>query len=130
MIRMVTIASVFLLATSPVVCSGDRDAATLNVVLKQRNLHRIDMSLSPQEYKEVSSRNRKIVLKNLKSFSGNALKSIGVPKQGIDIVGATLGAVYNNGAKMDLNKSKTLALEVKDMVGSERALFLGVKLGW
>ena len=130
MIRMVTIASVFLLATSSVVSSGDRDAATLNVVLKQRNLHRIDMSFSPQEYEEVSSRNRRMVLKNLKSFSGNALKSIGVPKQGIDIVGATLGAVYNNGAKMDLNKSKTLALEVKDMVGSDRALFLGVKLGW
>ena len=130
MIRMVTIASVFLLSTSPVVCSGDRDAATLNVVLKQRNLHRIDMSFSPQEYEEVSRRNRRMVLKNLKSFSGNALKSIGVPRQGIDIVGATLGAVYNNGAKMDLHKSKTLALEVKDMVGSDRALFLGVKLGW
>jgi hypothetical protein len=130
MIRMVTIASVFLLATSSVVRSGDRDAATLNVVSKQRNLQRIDMSFSPQEYKEVSSRNRRMVLKNLKSFSGNALKSIGVPKRGIDIVGATLGAVYNNGAKMDLNKSKTLALEVKDMMGSDRALFLGVKLGW
>ena len=63
-------------------------------------------------------------------FLHNALKSVGVPKQGIEIVGATLGAVYNNGAKMNLNKSKTLALEVKDMMGSDRALFFGVKLGW
>ena len=130
MIRMVTIASVFLLVTSSVVRSGDRDASTLNVVIKTRNLHPIDMSLSPQEYEEVTGHNRRVVLKNLKSFSGNVLKSIGVPKQGIDFVGVTLGAVYNNGAKMDLNKSKTLALEVKDMMGSDRALFLGVKLGW
>lgn len=130
MIRIVTIASVFLLATSSVVRSGDRDASTLNLVLKQRNLHRIDMNLSPREYEEISDRNRRMVLKNLKSFSGSTLESIGIPKQGINIVGATLGAVYNNGTKLNLNKSKTLALEVKDMMGSDRALFLGVKLGW
>jgi len=130
MIRTVTIASAILLATSSVVHSGDRDASTLNLVIKQRNLQQIDMSLSPREYEKISGRNRRMALKNLRLFSGNALESIGIPRQGINIVGTTLGVVYNNGARLNLNKGKTLALEVKDMMDSDRALFLGVNLDW
>lgn len=110
--------------------AGDRDAASLNLGLKQQSLHGFDTSMSIREYQQVSGRNRKMVLKNLESYSGNALESIGVPRQGAGLAGATLGLVYHKGTRLNLNKSKTLALEVKDVTGSDRGLYFGVNLGW
>jgi hypothetical protein len=63
------------------------------------------------------------------SYSRDALESIGIPRQGVNLMGTALGLVIN-GARLDLNKSKTLALEFKDVGNQERTLFFGVNLDW
>ncbi|HYQ71653.1 MAG TPA: hypothetical protein VET88_06970 [Gammaproteobacteria bacterium] len=130
MIRTVSIASVFLLATHTVVHAEGWDATSLDHAVKQDSLQGFDRGMSHTEYEEATGHNRKLVLRNLKAYSRNTLESIGVPRQGVNLVSATLGMVYNNGARLNLNKSKTLALEIKEPIDSDRALFLGVRLGW
>ena len=75
------------------------------------------------------SRNQKVVLKNLRSYSENALESIGIPEQGINLMGVALGLAFSD-PKLNLNKSKTLALEIKDARDSDRSFYLGVNLDW
>jgi hypothetical protein len=85
--------------------------------------------MSLREYEETYRGNRRLVRNNLVSFSRDTLESIGIPKQGVNLMGAALGVVIN-GARLDLNKSKTLALEFKDVGNTERSLFFGFKLKW
>ena len=44
-------------------------------------------------------------------------------------MGATLG-LATQGAKLNLNESKTLAIEFKDVVTHDPALYFGYKLDW
>jgi hypothetical protein len=92
-------------------------------------MYGVDMNMSPREYEEIYSRNRRFARKALMSYSKDALESIGMPEQGVNLMGTALGLVIN-GPRLDLNKSKTLALEFRDAGDPERALYLGVDLDW
>jgi UV DNA damage repair endonuclease len=130
MIRVIAIASAFLLATSSIVHAEDSEAPLLNLGLKQQHLHRVDMSMSPREYEELSSRNRRFAHNSLRSYSINALELLGISERGIHLTGAVVG-LATRGARLNLNKSKTLTLEFKDVGDSERALmYFGVNLDW
>ena len=87
------------------------------------------MDMSSQEYEETYSRNRRFVGKNLISYSKYAIGLTGLPEQSVNFMGAALDMVIN-GASLDLNESKTLALEFKGVDKSERALFFRIKIGW
>jgi hypothetical protein len=135
-IRTITIVSAFLLAASTIAHAEDRESSLLNLgfkpyqwEFKQQHLRRIDIDITPQEYEWVYSGNRRFVRNNLKSYSRDALESIGIPEQGVNLMGAALGLVIQ-GARLDLNKSKTLALEFKDVSNQERTLYFGVNLDW
>ena len=75
------------------------------------------------------NRNQKVVLNNLRSYSENALESIGIPEQGINLMGVALGLAFSD-SRLNLNKSETLALEIKDARDSDRSLYLGINLDW
>ncbi len=136
MIRTIITVSACLLATSSIAHAEDREAALINLGhapyqwgVKHQYFHRVDMNMSLREYEETYRGNRRLVRNNLVSFSRDTLESIGIPKQGVNLMGAALGVVIN-GARLDLNKSKTLALEFKDVGNTERSLFFGFKLKW
>lgn len=130
MIRTITIASVFLLATSSIVHAEDTASSLPNLRYKHRHLQNTDMNMSIQEYEETYRRNRKFVSKTLRSYSNNALKIIGMPEQGIKLIGSAVG-LATKGAKLNLNKSKTLSLKLNDIDDPDRtSLYLGVKLDW
>jgi len=135
-IRTITVVSAFLLATSSIVHAEDRASSLFNPGVmphqwgfKRQHLHKVDMKMSPREYEEKSSRNRKYVRNTMMSYSKDALESIGIPEQGVNLMGTALGLVIN-GPKLNLNESKTLALEFRDAGNPERALYLGVNLDW
>jgi hypothetical protein len=44
-------------------------------------------------------------------------------------MGVALGLAFSD-PKLNLNKSKTLALEIKDAGDSDRSFYLGVNLDW
>ena len=130
MIRTITIISAFLLATSSLTHAEDRVSALPDLGLKSYDYqHSVDMSMSLQEYEGMYNRNQKVVLKNLVSYSENTLQSIGISEQGINLMGAALGLAFSD-SRLNLNKSKTLALEIKDVRDSDRSLYLGIKLDW
>ena len=130
MIRTTTIVSAFLLATSSLAHAEDRESALPDLGLKSHEYqHSVDMTMSLQEYEGMYSRNQKVVLKNLRSYSENALVSIGISRQSINLMGAALGLAFSD-PKLSLNKSKTLTLEIKDAEDSDRRFYLGIDLNW
>lgn len=137
MIRTIIIVSAFLLTTSSIVHAEDSEPFFLELGIKPYELesqhqyfHKVDINISPQEYEAIYSRNRILVHKTLRAYSKDALKVIGIPEQMGYHVGAALDLAINDGAALNLNKSKTLAVEFKNASKSERALYFSIKLDW
>ena len=85
--------------------------------------------MSRQEYEEISRHNRRFVVNNLRSYAETRLEMAGMPESGINLLGATLGLALD-GSRLNLYKSKTLALKLKDIKDSNRSLYLEVDLDW
>ena len=137
MIRTITVVSAVLLTTSSIAHAEDREPSFLDpgikpyeLELQHQHSHRFDMNISPQKHEETYSRNRGFAHKILMSYSTNVLKIIGIPEQGDYIMGAALDLIINDGIALDLNKSKTLALEFKGVDKSEHALYFRIKVDW
>jgi hypothetical protein len=96
---------------------------------RQQQLQGVDMNAALDEYETLTKRNQKSLKNTLRSYTNNTLKSIGMPEQGIALVGSAVG-LLTQGVKLNLNESKTLALELKDVNDSERTLYFGVTLDW
>ena len=129
MIRTTTIVSAFLLTTSSITHAEDRESSLPNLGLEQQYLQGTYMNMSLQEYEGIYGHNQRFVLKNLRSYSENVLESDGIPEQGINLMGAALGLVFSD-PRLNLNKSKTLSLEIKDVRDSDRSFYFGVNLDW
>ena len=96
---------------------------------RQQHLQGVDMNAASHEYKELTRRNQKILKNTLTSYTTNTLKSIGMPDLGISLLGNTVGLV-TQGARLKLNESTTLDMELWDVNNPERALYFGVTLDW
>lgn len=86
--------------------------------------------MSASEYKGSYRHNKRIVRDFVKSYSESTLSSIGVPKTGVKLMGAAAGLAAGQDAKLYLNKSKIMALELKDATQDDRAVFFGIKMDW
>jgi len=129
MIRTITVASAFVLATSSIVHAEDRESSLLNLGYKHQNFQRIDINMSNQKYEETYSKNRRFVTNTLGSYSKHALELIGIPEQSVNLMGAAVGMAIN-GARLNLNKSMTLGLKLKAAGDSDRTFHFGVNLKW
>jgi hypothetical protein len=78
---------------------------------------------------KIYRRNQTYLRDALKSYSKQTLRSIGLSEQTADLMGATLG-LATKGAKLNLNDSKTLAIEFKDVVTHDPSLYFGYNLDW
>ena len=137
MIRVITLVSAFLLTTASVAHAEDSDSSLLELGIRasefehqNQTFHRIETNLSPREYEEIYSHNQGVVRDTLRSYSNNVLKMIGIPEEGGYVMGAALGLVVNDRLGLDLNKSKTLALELEDVDKADRSLYFRIKLDW
>ena len=96
---------------------------------RQQQLQGVDLNAAPDEYETLTKRTQKSLKNTLRSYTNNTLKSMGMPEQGVALVGSAVG-LLTQGVKLNLNESKTLALELKDINDSERTLYFGVTLDW
>jgi hypothetical protein len=119
----------FLLVVSPILHAEDRHPELLNLKFKQQSLYGIDANNSLQEDEKLFRRNQRYLRDALKSYSQQTLSLIGLPDQTAEFMGATIGFVMN-GAKLNLNDRKTLAIEFKDVTTHDPALYFGYKLDW
>ena len=55
---------------------------------------------------------------------------MGVPKTGVKVLGAAAGLAAGKDARLYLNDSKIMALELRDATEDDRALFFGISLDW
>jgi hypothetical protein len=129
MIRTAFLVSAFLLAFNPAAHAEGRPPPLPDFGSNEQHLYTPDRNTSVREYEKIYRRNQRYVRSTLKSYSKHALGLIGIPGQTVDIMGAALGLV-TNGAKLDLNKSKTLEMELKDIGTQDRVLYFGVNLDW
>ena len=137
MIRAITLVSACLLATGLTAHAGEGNNSLLDLGVKSnesgyqpQSFHRVDTNLSPRQYKEIYNHNQEVVRDTLRSYSNNVLKKIGIPEEGGHLMGAALGLVVNDRVGLDLNKSKTLALELEDVDKADRSLYFRIKLDW
>jgi hypothetical protein len=110
--------------------AGDSSAFIPDLYRTDRlQLRTVDTQMSAQEYREAAHKNQRILRKALRSYLEGTITSLGVPKRGVEYAGAAM-AFAVNGAKMNLNDSKTMSLELSDPIRDERALFFKVHLNW
>ena len=86
--------------------------------------------MSAGEYKGSYRHNQRIVRDFVKSYSDSTLTSMGIPKTGGKLMGAAAGLAAGQDARLYLNKSKIMAIEVKDATENDRAVFFGIKMDW
>ncbi|MGD8618564.1 MAG: hypothetical protein PVH54_05180 [Gammaproteobacteria bacterium] len=137
MIRTITIVSAFLLSTNLVVHAENRSGSLLDSGSetyqwdsKQQHFYRVDKNMSTHDYREITVHNQRVAKNTLKSYSKDALNLIGIPEHEASLIGAAAASMVTKGARLNLNRSRTLTLELKDFDDSERTLYFGVNLDW
>jgi len=86
--------------------------------------------MSEGDYRNSYRHNQRIVRDFVKSYSESTLTSMGIPKTGVRLMGAAAGMAAGQDARLYLNKSKIMALELKDATANDRAVFFGIKMDW
>jgi len=124
------ITSAFLLTACCAVCAADRGSESSGHKPDRHEWQTVSGDMSAGEYKGSYRHNQRIVRDFVKSYSESTLDSIGVPKMGVELMGAAAGLAAGQDAKLYLNKSKIMALELKDATEDDRAVFFGIKLDW
>jgi len=126
---MLVVLPLVLLAMNSSLYAEDGQSTVLNLEFKQQTLSSIDDNSSLQDNEKIYRRNQRYLRDALKSYSKQTFRSIGLSEQTADLMGATLG-LATQGAKLNLNESKSLAIELKNVVTHDPALYFGYKLDW
>jgi len=129
MMRTLLFIPAFLLAMNSSLYAEDGTSTLLNLGFKQQTFSSIDDNSSLQDNEKTYRRNQRYLREALKSYSKQTLRSFGLSDQTADLMGATLG-LATKGAKLNLNESKTLAIEFKDVATHNPALYFGYNLDW
>ena len=119
----------FLLAVNPALYAEDWQPSLLGIEFKQQALYGIDANKSLQDNEKIYRHNQRYLRNALQSYSKQTLRSIGVSDQTANLMGATIGLV-TKGARLDLNDSKSLVIEFKDVITHDPALYFGYNLAW
>ena len=124
------VTSAFLLTACCSVCAADRGSETSGHKPDRHEWQTVSGNMSAGEYRNSYRHNQRIVRNFVKSYSESTLTSIGVPKSGVRLMGAAAGLAVGQDARLYLNDSKIMALELKDATVDDRAVFFGIKLDW
>jgi hypothetical protein len=129
MIRTLFILPAFLLAVNSALYADDGQPFSLELEFKQQALYGIDANMSLQDNEKTYRRNQRYLRDAIRSYSKQTLRSFGLPDQTVNLIGATIGFV-SKGAKLNLNESKTLAIEFKDVITHDPAVYFGYNFTW
>lgn len=89
-----------------------------------------DASMSPADYRDAVRSNQKQVRRFVKTYSSDKLRTLGVPKAGVAVLGAAAGLAVDGDARLNLNKSKSLAFTFDDVVSDDRAVMFRFRKRW
>ena len=130
MAHLKTILSVGLLMLS---AGTQAETLTLNVPqlyeVQRSQWRAVDAEMSREEYKNAYRKNRRILVKTVSNYLERQFTALGVPEMGVNLAAKTIGFAVS-GAKINLNESKTMALELRDVTQEDRGVYFRVKLDW
>ncbi|HFD80998.1 MAG TPA: hypothetical protein ENK05_11505 [Gammaproteobacteria bacterium] len=86
--------------------------------------------MSPEQYRQTYRHNLKSARHLVESYSRKTLSSIGVPKAGIDLIGAAAAFAVTQDAGVHLGRSNLLSVGVRNAADNDRSVFLGIKVDW
>jgi len=87
-------------------------------------------SMDADEYRNTYQENRHRLQKYITHQSEDSLVSLGLSRNNVHMLGAIAGAAATQNARVYINDSRSLAIDVKDAAAEDRAVFLGVKIDW
>ena len=109
------------------------EAGELNIpnlyTLEQHRWRPVSIEMSDKEYQTIVRQNQRMTRKSATKYLQGKLLSLGIPDLGVDITSAAIGIAVD-GAKLHLNKSHTLALEIDNVLNKDPELFLKVNFDW
>ena len=130
MIRSISVIPALLLSMCIPVHAEDGQISLLDLQFRQQRLHSVDGALTQRDYERLYSRNQRYMRRTLKSYTEDTLNRMGVSGRAVSVMGAAVGVVSSGGARLNLNESKTLGLEVQNLDGEEPRLYFGIDLKW
>jgi len=117
-----------LLLSTPLYAAGAAaERAAADPALK---LQAVGADMTVDQYRQASHSNQQQIRHFVESYSENTLLSLGVPKTGINLIGAVAGAAVTQNATVYLNDQKSFAIDIKDAAQDDRAIYFGYKLSW
>ena len=120
-ITAVTLSMPVLAAGPPGVREEERNRFQLNAV---------DADMSETAYRQAYRDNREQIQDFIADFSESNLTALGIPRKGVHFMGAVAGAAITQDATFYVNKSKFMAVEIKDAAEDDRSIFFGFKVDW
>ena len=120
-ITAVTLSMPVLAADPPGVREEERNRLQLNAV---------DADMSETAYRQAYRDNREQIQDFIADFSESNLTALGIPRKGVHFMGAVAGAAITQDATFYVNKSKFMAVEIKDAAEDDRSIFFGFKVDW
>ena len=120
---------VLTLLGSPALCAEYGDFSDSDAEQRQSRWQNIDADMSPAEYRTAYRQNRRQLTEFLSHHSRRALATTGISERAIGFVG-TAALLPVRDTRFNLNKSKTMAVQVQDVTDGDRALFLQFKKKW
>jgi len=124
------ITATFLLSATCSLCAADRGSESSGHKPDRHAWQSVSGDMSTGDYRNSYRHNRRIVRNFVKSYSESTLSSIGIPKTGVKVMGAAAGLAVGQDARLYLNESKIMALELRDATENDRAVFFGIKMDW
>ncbi|MEN8130118.1 MAG: hypothetical protein ABFS45_07955 [Pseudomonadota bacterium] len=125
----IRILAVFFIFTAPVLAEDNGAELPSLGVFQTARWQDVNVQMAPRKYGKAVRHNQRIIQRAARNYVEGGLVSMGIPKQAVAITGATVGFLVKGG-HLNLNESKTLALVVREVTDSDRAMLLKYKLGW
>ncbi len=90
----------------------------------------VDATMGEHEYRQAYRNNRGRIQNFIEDYSESSLTALGIPRRGVHVIGAVAAAAVTQDATFYVNKSKFLAVGIKNAAEQDRAVFFGVKVDW
>jgi hypothetical protein len=93
-------------------------------------LSNVHADMTEKEYRQAYRNNRGQIQNFIEDYSESSLASLGLPRKGVHLIGAVAGAAITQDATFYVNKSKFMAVEIRDAAEDDRSIFFGLKVDW
>jgi hypothetical protein len=125
-----TVFAFCLLTTGPVGGADELAARAAPPVAEPDQLQLLTDEMSPQDYRRAYCRNRRLIRKAVTAYSKDGLRSMGVPKTAVDLMGVTARLAVEQNVKFAVGGSRFMAVELRDVAADYRAIVFGITLRW